>query len=163
MNSNSENSTFIGILIPVRALQVSYASNLLRVIQAAIRELAQSSSQTNQLLSERPPPVLSSIITFSDDESVIKLFFTRSDLQHDLPILTEEIGKMFLNSFREFLSGNSQSSLFGFNVPESRSQQDSSLHKRYSQVSGLLKRYPGTSLSHAGVSIKFTEDGFGVY
>ena len=100
MNSNSENSTFIGILIPVRALQVSYASNLLRVIQAAIRELAQSSSQTNQLLSERPPPVLSSIITFSDDESVIKLFFTRSDLQHDLPVLTEEIGKMFLNSFR---------------------------------------------------------------
>ena len=56
MNSNSENSTFIGILIPVRALQVSYASNLLRVIQAAIRELAQSSNQTNQLLSERPPP-----------------------------------------------------------------------------------------------------------
>ena len=163
MNSNSENSTFIGILIPVRALQVSYASNLLRVIQAAIRELAQSSNQTNQLLSERPPPVLSSIITLSDDESVIKLFFTRSDLQHDLPVLTEEIGKMFLNSFREFLSGNSQSSLFGFNVPESRSQQDSSLHKRYSQVSGLLKRYPGTSLSHAGVSIKFTEDGFGVY
>ena len=163
MNSNSENSTFIGILIPVRALQVSYASNLLRVIQAAIRELAQSSNQTNQLLSERPPPVLSSIITFSDNESFIKLFFTRSDLQHDLPVLTEEIGKMFLNSFREFLSGNSQSSLFGFNVPESRSQQDSSLHKRYSQVSGLLKRYPGTSLSHAGVSIKFTEDGFGVY
>ena len=147
MNSNSENSNFIGISIPVRTLQVSYASNLLRVIQAAIRELAQSSNQTNQLLSEKPSPVLSSIITFSDD----------------LSELTEEIGKMFLNSFREFLSGNSQSSLFGFNVPENRSQHDSSLHKRYSQVSGLLKRYPGTSLSHSGVSITFTKDGFGVY
>lgn len=163
MNSNSENSNFIGISIPVRTLQVSYASNLLRVIQAAIRELAQSSNQTNQLLSEKPSPVLSSIITFSDEQSIIRLFFTRSDSQDDLSELTEEIGKMFLNSFREFLSGNSQSSLFGFNVPENRSQHDSSLHKRYSQVSGLLKRYPGTSLSHSGVSIAFTKDGFGVY
>ena len=92
MNSNSENSNFIGISIPVRTLQVSYVSNLLRVIQAAIRELAQSSNQTNQLLSEKPSPVLSSIITFSDEQSIIRLFFTRSDSQDDLSELTEEIG-----------------------------------------------------------------------
>ena len=163
MNSSGLNSNYICISIPVRALQVSYVSNLLRVIQAAIRELALSSSHTSQLLSEKPTPVLSSTISFSDEESLIRLFFTHSDLQEDLSVVTEEIGRTFLNSFREFLSGNSQSSLFGFNVPENRSQHDNSLHKRYSSVSKLLKRYPGTFLSHSEISITFTEDGFGVY
>ena len=76
MNSSGLNSNYICISIPVRALQVSYVSNLLRVIQAAIRELALSSSHTSQLLSEKPAPVLSSTISFSDEESLIRLFFT---------------------------------------------------------------------------------------
>ena len=158
MMSEKTGNKFDGSLtikLPTESVQVSYLSNLLRVVQAALRETASSTDDTLSTMSRNPAPLLFSRVDRHNGITTILMYFG-----------DEEFSKLvvhrFLEGLNEFLNGNAQSSLWGYTVSEQRTSYRKDSDVRYAQVTKMMKKLCASLLSSDSRCITFTEDGFEV-
>ncbi len=150
------------IKLPTESVQVSYLSNLLRIVQAALRETASSTDDTMSTMSTNPAPLLFSSLDRHNGITTILMYF--GDVNDNR--LIEEFSKLvvhrFIEGLNEFLNGNAQSSLWGYKVSEQRTSYRKDSDVRYAQVTKMMKKMFVSSLSSDSRCITFTEDGFEV-
>ena len=158
----NEFGVVLEISLPSESISVSYLSNLLRVMQAALRETAVHSEDTSETMLRGDPPVLCQTIRTYESQTCISMYFTNRQEDEHLIDFTGLVVDTFVDGIHDFLNGNAQTSLWGFPVADSRSDKDTPLTKRYRQVIRAMKRMSGASLSSGSLSIVFKDDAFGV-
>ena len=136
-------------------LPVSNLSSLLRVAQAAVREVARSGEGTRQAFSQQPQPVLMLSAVTTDEE--LRLYFVFQDPLDSglLPELSSQVFAAFMERFAQFLKGLPQPGLWGDAARGGRRRgYESDVSRRMNQLRLELRRFPRARLSFNGRSIR---------
>ena len=163
MTSEKTGNKFDGSLtikLPTESVPVSYLSNLLRVVQAALRETASSTDDTLSTMSTNPAPLLFSSFDRHNGITTAFMYFGDANDNRLMEEFTKPVVHRFLEGLNEFLNGNAQSSLWGYTVSEQRNSYGKDSDVRYAQVTKVMKKLSPSSLSSDSRCITFTEDGF---
>ena len=132
----------IVVKIPQSTVSVSHMSNLLRVLQATVREFS-----TGQLyeFDSTGLPILVADFDSSQYGTTIKIRFGNSIEvgSSELEGATSKAFDVFKSMYIDFLNQDAQSDL-------------------WVQLTGVLKKTPGTSITVSKMTILFNENGFGV-
>ena len=155
--SESETRPLEIALGPSR-LPVSYLSSLLRVLQAAMREVARSNDGTAAMFSQQPQPVL--VVSTATVEGDLVLRFTFGDPLDSTPLtnLSSLTFKAFLEQFSQLVKELPQRSLWGESVGGARPRYASGVERRLDQVRLELRRFPKARLSFDRHTISFEDD-----
>lgn len=135
-------------------VSVSYLSSLLRVVQAALREVARNVEGPSRRFEQSPQPVL--VLSRLAAGGDLVLHFTFVDPIEDSPLedLSDETFGALLSRFAEFIRGLPQPGLWGGAAPRrSSSPLESDLAKRMDQLHRELRRSPRAVLTHRDRSI----------
>ena len=156
-----ETSDFQGLEITVDSsnLPVSGLSSLLRVVQAALREVARGDEATREQLSERPQPTLH--LSATTDEANLTLRLTFADPTDRTPLLDLSTAtfRAFLSQLRRLVEKIPQRDLWGEAVGgPSIGESHSDAEKRIDQVRQELRRLPKAKLTFEGQSVTFEGD-----
>ena len=165
MTSEKTRNKFDGSLtikLPIESVPVSYLSNLLRVVQAALRETASSTDDTLSTMSTNPAPLLFSSFDRHNGITTVLMYFGGANDNKLIEKFTKLVVHRFLEGLNEFLNGNAQSSLWGYTVSEQRASYGKDSDVRYAQVTKVMKKLSASSLSSDSRCITFTENGFEV-
>ena len=140
-------------------LPVSNLSSMLRVVQAALREVARGHDDTRQQFSESTQPVLkvSSHIT----EGNLALRFTFADPTDSSPL--PNLSSVAFSAFVDRLSQHiqelpQQRDLWGASVGGPHRDHDSEIARRLNQVCNQMRRFPKATLSFDDRTIRFERD-----
>ena len=128
-------------------IPVSYLSSLLRVVQAALREVARANEETRPAFDRNPQPLL--ILSRVETEDDLTLYFTFADPDHSTPLeqLSSQTFDAFLDRFGEFIKGLPQPGLWGGAARRpSQHSMESPLGGRMDQVYQELRRSPRATL-----------------
>ena len=149
----------LAIQVSAGNLRVSYVSSLLRVVQAALREVARGEEHTRAQFDRRPQPVLvlSRLIIDGD----LRLQFTFADPTDSTPLeeLSAKAFGAFLDRFSEYVRSLPQPSLWGgaaFRPP--RRPFESELSRRMDQVYREIRRSPRATIRFGGRVIEIEGD-----
>ncbi len=156
-----ETSNFQGLEITVDAcnLPVSGLSSLLRVVQAALREVARGDEATREQLSERPQPTLHLSATTGEANLTFRLTFADPADRTPLLDLSTTTFRAFLSQLRRFVERVPQRDLCGDAVGgPSRGEFHSEAEERIDQVRQVLRRLPKARLTFEGQSVTFEGD-----
>lgn len=149
----------LAIRLHLDRVHVSYVSALLRVVQAALREVAQSDDEARQRFDRRPQPVL--LLTSVATDGGLTLGFAFADPLDSRPLedLSARTFSGFLEQFSGFVKSLPQPSLWGGAArrPSGR-PHESDLAMRMDQVYGELRRSPRATLSFGGRTIEIEGD-----
>ena len=158
-SGNTRNS--IVVKIPQSAVSVSHMSNLLRVLQATVREI--SSSQLNELYPSGLP-ILVANFDASKDQTTIRMSFGDSINRNSNPIVgtTTNSFDVFMSMYVDFLNQDAQSDLWGGKLVNQNARLGKGVERRFVQLTGILRKIPGTRMTVSELSILFNENGFGV-
>lgn len=136
---------------------VSYLSSLLRVVQAALREVAMSNELTRPQFARRPQPVLLVPSIMSNGDLTLQVTFSRDSTP--LRELSSQIFNAFLDRFSEFVRGLPQRGLWGgASYRPSKSHFESEVMRRMDQVYRELRRSPKVTVRFQGRSIEIEGD-----
>ncbi len=160
MNGEEQVGTAKGKLIirlDAKRISVSHLSSLLRVLQAALREVARSNEDTRRVFDEQSPILLLSWAG-TDTNMSLQLVFADSSDSTPLAEFSESVFKAFVDTFGQFIRLLPQPSLFGGgrNIP--RSEFSSELSQRMHHVHRELRRAPKASVTFEGRSIEIEGD-----
>ena len=149
------------LLLTVRAhnLRVSHVSSTLRVIQAAVREIARTVDQSSSHFEGTSQPILL-VDTSASTESCFTLSFYFAD-SDDAPIrdLSEQVLGAFMDEFARVLASRSQLGLWGRTARGSGSGElESDIARRLDDLKVLLRRFGTASLKLGDRSITFDGD-----
>ena len=111
MTSGDTHNSIV-VKIPQSAVSVSHMSNLLRVLQATVREI--SSSQLNELY-PAGLPILVANFDASKDQTTIRMSFGDSINRNSNPIVstTTNSFEVFMSMYIDFLNQDAQSDCSG--------------------------------------------------
>ena len=133
---------------------VSYMSSLLRVVQAALREVARNVDGPRQRFEQSPQPVLVLSRLAAGGDLVLGFSFVDPIDETPLEDLSDETFEALLSSFAEFIRGLPQPGLWGGAARRPPSSPlESDLAKRMDQLHRELLRSPRAMLAHRGRSI----------
>ena len=156
----SDNSDY-RLLLTVRSdgLRVSHVSSTLRVIQAAVREVARGVDQSSSLFEGQSQPVLLVDTSASVDSGLmLSFYFAGSD---DAPMreLSEQVLGAFMDEFARVLASRSQLGLWGRTARGAGpAELESDIARRLDELKVLLRRFGSASLSLGERSITFDGD-----
>ena len=123
------------------AVSASYLSSVLRVMQATLREVAQTETATRARFERRPSPVLLVSRVRDGPEFELGLFFADPADGKPLEQLSAMVFDSFLDEFAKFVRQLPQPSLFGGAARGSPRETDGSeLARRMDQVHRELRR-----------------------
>ena len=140
-------------------LRVSSLSSLLRVVQAALREVARSNDETRQEFSQQPQPVL--VLSTQVTERELSLRFLFADPVDSTPMLrlSSQTFSAFVEQFGQLLKGLPQRGLWGESIGGAQSRRyETEAARRLDQVRLELRRFPRARLSYNRHTIKFEGD-----
>ena len=138
---------------------VSYLSSLLRVVQAALREVARSVEGPSRRFEQGPQPVLVLSRLAAGGDLVLRFTFVDPIDDSVLEDLSDETFEALLSRFAEFIRGLPQPGLWGGAAPRrSSSLLGSALAKRMDQLHRELRRSPRAVLTHRGRSVAVEGD-----
>ena len=149
------------LLLTVRSdrQRVSHVSSTLRVIQAAVREVARSVDQSSPLFEGRGQPLLLVDASASADSALtMSFYFADSD---DAPMreLSEQVLGAFMDEFARVLASRSQLGLWGRTARVSGpAGLESDIALRMDDLKVLLRRFGTASLRLGERSITFNGD-----
>jgi hypothetical protein len=147
------------VKIPQRAVSVSHLSNLLRLLQVALREIAVTESK---MFPSVHLPILFARLGGASEETRIQINFENSSGNELTEEFTLKVLNFFMSAYVEFLNHNAQSDLWGGALLKQNSIFKDGVERRFAQVTSTLKKIPGTSISGPITSIELTENGYGV-
>ncbi len=167
------------ITVHGRRLPVSYLSSLLRVVQAAVREVARHAEGSRDAFAELPQPVLHMVVqsygqlakpsnrvgaaanTRDADEGSLTLHFSFADPVDSTTLseLSSAAFEAFAEQMVQMLKGLPQRGLWG--QPTGGAQAgsyDSEVYRRLDQVRLEMRRFSKATLSSGGHVISFEGD-----
>ena len=139
-------------------LPVSNVSSLLRILQAALREVARGGDADP--FAEPPYPVLRVSTVTADEELVLRFAFFDPLASSLMTDLSERTFGLFLDLLGEFIKRlPQQRGLWGESVAGARAAaSDSDLTRRLEQLRIELRRFGKARVSFAGRTIRFEGD-----
>jgi hypothetical protein len=147
------------ITLARRNLPVSSLSSLLRVVQAAIREVARTNASTSDLFSQPPHPVLRVSAGVSGEDLLLSFFFDMPRESRPKSELSETTFDQLLGRLADFIKGLPQRGLWGQSVAGGRPQQyESEVARRLDELRMELRRFPRARLRYDQRSILFEGD-----
>ena len=151
----------IVVKIPQSTVSVSHMSNLLRVLQATVREI--STGQLNEF-DLTGLPILVADFDSSQYGTTIKIRFGNSIEvgSSELEGATSKAFDVFKSMYIDFLNQDAQSDLWGGKLVSQNARLSKGVEKRFVQLTGALKKTPVTSITVSKMTILFNENGFGV-
>ena len=148
------------LTLDARALPVSYVSSTLRVMQAAVREVARSVEDGGSLFEGQPQPVLLLDADMSaDSELCFNLYFADPADDTPMPKLSSQAFAPFMQEFGEVLKGMPQRGLWGWMTrrPGPRAF-GSEAARRLDELRVELRHFKRATLRHGDHSIIFDSD-----
>ena len=148
----------LSIEIAGGAVSVSYMSSLLRVVQAALREVALDTGGAREHFEGRPQPLLAMPALAGGDS--IAMSFAFVDPQDGSPMegLSAATFGSFLDRLQAHVTSLPQPSLFGGASRRPAQEAGSEVERRMDQVYAELRRSSKVTLRHGGRSLAFERD-----
>ena len=146
------------IEIAQASVSVSYMSSLLRVVQAALREVALDTAGAREHFDSRPQPLLAMPAPAGGDS--IALSFVFVDPQDGSPMdeLSAPTFGSFLDRLQAHVANLPQPSLFGGASRRPTREGDTEVDRRMDQVYAELRRASRVTLRHGGRSLSIEGD-----
>ena len=140
------------------SVSVSYMSSLLRVVQAALREVALDTDGAREHFEKRPQPLLAMPALAGGDSIAMSFVFV--DPQDGSPMgeLSAATFGSFLDRLQAYVTSLPQPSLFGGASRRPPREADSEVDRRMDQVYAELRRASRVTLRHGGRSLAFEGD-----
>ena len=149
------------LLLTVRSdrQRVSHVSSTLRVIQAAVREVARGVEQSSPLFEGRGQPLLLVDASASADSGLTMSFYFADSNDAPMRELSEQVLGAFMDEFARVLASRSQLGLWGRTARGSGpTGLESDIALRLDELKVLLRRFGNASLSLGDRSITFDGD-----
>ena len=162
MTTESRPQTSIEVLeigVDSNRLPVSYLSSLLRVVQAAVREVARRADGARESFEKQPQPVLH--LTVHPDDAELTLRFTFADPvdSEPLPELSSIAFNAFVEQFTQLLKGLPQRGLWGESIGSAQPGRfDSEVYRRLDQVRLEMRRFTRARLNLGRQIVSFEGD-----
>ena len=146
------------IEIAQASVSVSYMSSLLRVVQAALREVALDTAGAREHFDSRPQPLLAMPAPAGGDS--IALSFVFVDPQDGSPMddLSAATFGSFLDRLQAYVTSLPQPSLFGGASRRPTRDAGTEVERRMDQVYAELRRASRVTLRHGGRSLSIEGD-----
>jgi len=140
-------------------LPVSNVSSLLRILQAALREVARGVDSTYDPFAEPPYPALRMKTVSAHGALVLSFGFFDPVDSSPMTELSERTGGIFMDRLGEFIKRLPQRGLWGQSVAGPQAAiDDSEVGKRLDQLRTELRRFGKARLSFSGRAISFEGD-----
>ena len=165
MSGEYDSNRYVGdfclfLTVEARAIPVSYVSRTLRVLQAAVREVARGVEDAGELFESQPSPsLLLDAETTADGKLVFSLYF--ADPSDDAPMrdLSTRAFAPFMSAFGDALKRMPQRGLWGrmarrSGPPRFRSESE----RRLDELRVELRHFPGAELRHGARWVAFDGD-----
>lgn len=142
-----------------RGLRVSYVSSMLRVVQAAIREVARGIEEFRPLFEQsRSPPLLLSA-EVAEGKLSLSVSFAEPGDSAPMPDLSARAFELFMERFVRLLEDTTQLGLWGQLVRGAGPRQfDSEVDRRLSELRTELRHFGSARVSFGGRTITFDGD-----
>ena len=148
------------LTVETRAIPVSYVSRTLRVLQAAVREVARGVEDAGELFESQPSPsLLLDAETTADGKLVFSLYF--ADPSDDAPMreLSTRAFAPFMSAFGDALKRMPQRGLWGRMARQSGSSRfQSETDRRLDELRVELRHFQGATLRHGARLVTFDGD-----
>ena len=152
---STPDQNLLAIELEPSPISASYLSSLLRVVQAALREVALREEGARQQFDRRPRPIL--LLSRLATDGHLTLEFTFADPRDGKPLghLSSQAFAAFLEQFSEFIRGLPQPSLWGGAASRPpRRPFESELMRRMDQVHRELRRSSKAVMRFQGRTIE---------
>ncbi len=148
------------LLVESRALPVSYVSRTLRVIQAAVREVAKGVEDGGEMFEGQPQPSLLLDITVpSEAEIEFSMYFADPADDTPMPDLSTRAFGPFMEEFGGLLKQMPQRGLWGRMARQTGSNRlESEADRRLDELRLELRHFRKAVLAHRSRSITFDGD-----
>ena len=161
-NNDQKEVHCIELMLPVESFAVSYFSNLLRIIQVAIRELATTFESPYEISDENLQSILHFAPVTENGKLTLRFSFRHLESRVGMEEFTRGVAMVFFDELLTYLSGNAQTDLWGNISPIGNCVLSDSMKTRFDRVRKELRRIPGSSISVNNRTIVFSEDTFKV-
>ena len=154
-SDTNDNQNRLTLSLASGAVSASYLSSVLRVMQATLREVAQTETATRARFERRPSSVLLVSRVGDGPEFELGLFFAHPIDGKPLEQLSAMVFESFLVEFARFVRQLPQPSLFGGAARGSPRETDGSeLARRMDQVHRELRRAERVTLGFAERTVR---------
>ena len=148
------------LIVGSRALPVSYVSRTLRVIQAAVREVARGVDDRGAMFEGQPQPALLLDVTVPNESEIeFSLYFADPVDDTPMPELSTRAFEPFMEDFGKVLKQMPQRGLWGRMARQSGSSRfQSEAARRLDELRVELRHFRKAVLKHRSRSITFDGD-----
>ncbi|MCE2458054.1 MAG: hypothetical protein J4G14_09605 [Dehalococcoidia bacterium] len=148
------------LVVESRALPVSYVSRTLRVIQAAVREVAKGVEEGGAMFEGQPQPSLLLDITIPNETEIeFSLYFADPADDTPMPELSTRAFEPFMEEFGELLKQMPQRGLWGRMARQTGSHRLlTEASRRLDELRVELRHFRKAVLKHRSRSITFDGD-----
>ena len=148
------------LVVESRALPVSYVSRTLRVIQAAVREVARSVEDGGEMFEGQPQPSLLLDITIHKETEIeFSMYFADPADDTPMPELSTRAFGPFMEEFGDLLKQMPQRGLWGRMARQTGSHRlQNEASRRLDELRVELRHFRRASLTHRSRSITFDGD-----
>ena len=156
----SESDYRLLLTVDAQALPVSYLSRTLRVLQAAVREVARGVEDGGSMFDSQPQPalLLDAAMT-NDSEMAFSLYFADPVDDTPMPDLSTRAFAPFIEEFGRVLKGMPQRGLWGRMARRSGSPRfRSEAARRLDELRVEMRHFRKAELSHGSRRITFDGD-----
>ena len=158
-NENNLDKTSLEVTLNRCDLPVSNLSSLLRVLQAALRDIARNTDNTREFFSESPYPVLRLLVEVSGENLILNFIFTLKKDSGFAQKLSEAVFEHLMMTFTDLIKGLPQRGLWGQSLASSRSHRlGSPVERRLHELQIELRRFTSSRLKYRSRSIRFEGD-----
>ena len=148
----------LSIEIAQASVSVSYMSSLLRVVQAALREVALDTDGAREHFEGRPQPLLAMPAPAGGDSIAMSFVFVDPQDSSPLEKLSAATFGSFLDRLQAHVASLPQPSLFGGASRRPTREAASEVERRMDQVYAELRRASRVTLRHGGRSLAIEGD-----
>ena len=142
-----------------RGLSVSYVSSLLRVVQAALREVARGVEEFRPLFEQSRSPLLLLSADVAKGKLGLSISFAEPGDSAPMPDLSARASEYFIERFARLLEDTTQLGLWGQVVRGAGPRQfDSEVDRRLSELRTELRHFDSARISFGGRTIAFDGD-----
>lgn len=152
------SANVLSIEIAQASVSVSYMSSLLRVVQAALREVALDTDGAREHFEGRPQPLLAMPAPAGGDSIAMSFVFVDPQDSGPLEKLSAATFGSFLDRLQAHVASLPQPSLFGGASRRPTREAASEVERRMDQVYAELRRASRVTLRHGGRSLAIEGD-----
>lgn len=148
------------LVVESRALPVSYVSRTLRVIQAAVREVARGIEDGGEMFERQPQPSLLLDIKIPNESEIeFSMYFADPADDTPMPDLSTRAFGPFMEEFGGLLKQMPQRGLWGRMARQTGSNRlESEADRRLDELRLELRHFRKATLTHRSRSITFDGD-----